>query len=119
VVQLTIQISLSQQEQQALSGQQTQPGQNITTPSPQETQNQITNILSVILTNYAVWAFIFIIIFAAYAAQVGGTEIGILVAIIGIAVFTFIVPWLPVQIIALIGVVAGILFGLRLVRRSQ
>jgi hypothetical protein len=75
--------------------------------------------LAVTLTNYALWAFVFIIIFASYASKVGGTEIGILVAIIGIAVFTFIVPWLPVQIIALIGVVAGILFGLRLVRRSQ
>jgi len=123
VIQVTIQISITQQEQQAVqsgqSGQSGQTGQNITVPSPQEVQNQISSILAVILTNYAIWAFVFIIIFAAYAAKMAGTEIGILVAIICIAVFTFIVPWLPVQIIALIGVVAGILFGLRLVRRSQ
>jgi hypothetical protein len=119
VVQLTVQISLTDQEQQALSGQTGQPGQNATVPGPQEAQNQISNILAVILTNYAIWAFVFIIIFAAYAAKISGSsEIGILVAIICIAVFTFIVPWLPVQIIALIGVVAGVLFGLRLVRRS-
>jgi hypothetical protein len=119
VVQVTIQISLTQQEQQALTEQPSQPGQNATVPSPQEAQNQITNILTMVLTNYAIWAFVFIIIFASYAAKMAGTEIGILVAIVGIAVFTFLVPWLPVQIIALIGVVAGIMFGLRLVRRSQ
>jgi len=120
VVQVTIQISLTQQEQQALSGQSGQPGQNATVPGSQEAQKQIANILSTVLTNYAVWAFVFIIIFAAYAAKISGSsEIGILVAIVCIAVFTFIVPWLPVQIIALIGVVAGVLFGLRLVRRSQ
>jgi hypothetical protein len=119
VIQLTIQISITQQEQQAVqSGQTTNQTGISTNLTQQEVQNQVTNVLSVILTNYAVWAFVFIIIFASYAARIGGTEIGILVAVICIAVFTFIVPWLPVQIVALIGVVAGIMFGLRLVRRS-
>jgi hypothetical protein len=109
-VQVNFQIFISPTQQWA------QTGQNLT---QEEVQSNISNILLVILTNYAIWAFVFIIIFAAYAARIGGTEIGILVAVIGIAIFTFIVPWLPVQIIALIGVVAGIMFGLRLVRRSQ
>jgi len=86
----------------------------------EQVQNQITSILTIILTNYAIWAFIFIIIFAAYAAKISGSpEIGILTAVICIGVFTFIVPWLPVQILALLGVLAGVLLGLKVVRGRE
>jgi len=110
-VQVNFQIYISTAEAQ----------QNIPANLTQEqVQSQISNILTVILTNYAVWAFVFIIVFAAYAARISGSpEIGILTAVICIGVFTFIVPWLPVQIIALIGVLAGVLLGLKVVRGRE
>ena len=110
-VQVNFQIYISAAEaQQGIPSNLTQ----------EQIQNQISSILMLVLTNYAVWAFVFIIIFAAYAAKISGSpEIGILTAVICIGVFTFIVPWLPVQIIALIGVLAGVLLGLRIVRRSE
>jgi hypothetical protein len=111
VVQINFQIYIAAGEiQQTI-------GQNLT---QEEMQNQITAILILILTNYAIWAFVFIIIFAAYAARISGSpEIGILTAIICIGVFTFVVPWLPVQILALLGVLAGVMLGLRVVKGRE
>jgi hypothetical protein len=73
--------------------------------------------VSALLINPVFIALIFILIMGGGVAAAGGTEIGLLATVAGIAIFTFVVPVLPVQILAIIGVVAGVLFGLRLVRK--
>jgi hypothetical protein len=96
--------------------------------SGQGGQNQIGNVNTgniTALTNWAVGIFInpiiiaviIILLLAGAVARAGGTEIGLIALITGIAVFTIIVPVFPPQILAVIGVAAGVIFGLRIVRK--
>lgn len=104
---VTIPISITEAEKSAVQGNQTVTNQGQTAA----------NFLISIMTNFSFIAFIFIILLSAMAAKIGGPEIGILAIIGSIAVFTFIVPILPVQLLALFGLAAGIMFGIRIVRR--
>jgi len=104
---VTIPISITEAEKSAVQGNQTVTNQG----------QAVANLLIGIMTNFSFIAFMFIILLSAMAAKIGGPEIGILAIVGSVAVFTFIVPVLPVQLLALFGLVAGIIFGIRIVRR--
>jgi hypothetical protein len=70
-----------------------------------------------IFVNPVIIAVLIIMMLAAAVAKIGGTEIGLVAMTVGIAVFTVLVPVFPPQILAVIGVTVGVLFGLRLVRK--
>jgi hypothetical protein len=78
---------------------------------------EMTGWVAGLLINPVFIALLFILLMGGGVAAVGGTEMGLIAVVAGIAIFTFIVPILPVQILAVIGVAAGVLFGLRLVRK--
>jgi uncharacterized Tic20 family protein len=86
---------------------------NQTTAQTAETINWAVKIM----VNPIVIALFMILLIAGAVAKIGGPEIGIVAMISCIGIFTFIVPVLPVQILGVIGVAAGVLFGLRLVRK--
>jgi hypothetical protein len=70
-----------------------------------------------IFVNPIIIALLIIMLLAGAVARAGGTEIGIIALVTGIAIFTVLVPVFPPQILAVIGVAAGVLFGLRFVRK--
>ena len=106
---VTIAISISPEERAMASG-------NNTTAKGIGVEQTINWATSIII-NPLIIALIMILLIGGAVARVGGTEIGLIAVIAGIGIFTFIVPVLPIQILAVIGVAAGVLFGLRIVRK--
>jgi hypothetical protein len=104
---VTIPISITAEERSAVSKG------NQTTEQTSEVINWAVNIM----VNPLVIALFMILLLAGAVAKIGGPEIGIVAMIACIGIFTFMVPVLPVQILGVIGVAAGVLFGLRLVRK--
>jgi hypothetical protein len=109
VVQVTFQIYIESQNQSGIGTGTGETGaENITA---------ISTWAVGIMVNPIVIALFIILLLAGTVAKIGGPEIGIVAMISCIGIFTFIVPVLPVQILGVIGVAAGVLFGLRLVRK--
>jgi hypothetical protein len=105
---ITIPISITAEERSIVSS-----GGNATVSDISQTISWAVGIF----VNPVIIALILILMIGGAVAKMGGVEIGILATIAGIAIFTVLVPVLPVQILAVIGVAAGVLFGLRVVRK--
>jgi uncharacterized Tic20 family protein len=105
---VTIPISITPEEKKAA-----ETGNQTVISRTAETVNWAAGIL----VNPVVIALFIILLISGTVAKAGGTEIGLIAMIAGIGLFTFIIPVLPPQILAVIGVAAGVMFGLRIVRK--